>query len=56
MLSTIGHQVEAPQPSVFQQVGQQMQEEWMGQTSSKFRGHKLHVPQPDYKETKHPLF
>ena len=33
-----------------------MQEEWMGQTSSKFRGHKLHVPQPDYKETKHPLF
>lgn len=44
MLSTIGHHQQAAPQSVLQQAGQHLQEEWMGQTSSKFRGHKLHVP------------
>ena len=46
----------AVEASVFQQTAQRLQEDWPGQTSSKFRGSKLHVPEPEYKETKHPLF
>ena len=33
-----------------------MHDEWYGQTSSKFRGHKLHVQEPIPKDTKHPLY
>ncbi len=33
-----------------------MCDDWPGQTSQKFRTNKAHIPQPDYKETKHPLF
>jgi hypothetical protein len=31
-------------------------EEWAGQTSSKFRGHKLHVAEPEVKHQRHPLY
>lgn len=41
---------------MFKQTGQMLCEEWYGQTSSKFRTNKAHVPEPEYKETKHPLF
>lgn len=33
-----------------------MLEEWAGQTSSKFRGHKKHLPEPEVKHAKHPLY
>jgi len=42
--------------SIMQQTGQKIYDEWQGQTSQKFRGNKLHVAEPLYKETKHPLF
>jgi hypothetical protein len=57
MLSVIGSTHPGASPSIIMQAGQQLQEEWMGQTSSKFRvGNKMHVQEPKFKEQKHPLF
>ena len=33
-----------------------MLDEWAGQTSSKFRGNKKHLPDPEVKQGKHPLY
>ena len=30
--------------------------EWAGQTSQKFRGSKMHIPEPQFKEVPHPLY
>jgi hypothetical protein len=43
--------------SIFQKTGANLLlEEWAGQTSSKFRGNKKHLPEPEIKHGKHPLY
>lgn len=42
--------------TILQQTGMKLCEEWLGQTSSKFRTNKAHINPPEAKGGKHPLF